>query len=128
MVEVLQAERRPLPAIHLVSGRATSLEQLSQLPMAAGVKGAHAVEAPARDYDVDHFRGDPSRAKRLLGWTPRTSIEEGVRRMVAAFSDEVGAPASPSSHMSAQHQAPVSATRTRGPCDNPSGGQRMGSG
>ena len=42
-----------------------------------------------RPLEVDHLRGDASKAKRELGWSPKTSFEELVREMVEA---ELGTP------------------------------------
>jgi GDPmannose 4,6-dehydratase len=45
------------------------------------------VEVDPRYYrptEVDTLVGDPSKARRLLGWSPRTSLEEMVVEMVAA--------------------------------------------
>ena len=35
-----------------------------------------------RPADVFYLRGDSSRAKEELGWTPRTSFEEMVSKMI----------------------------------------------
>jgi GDPmannose 4,6-dehydratase len=35
-----------------------------------------------RPAEVDHLQGDASKARRVLGWQPRTSFDEMVRRMV----------------------------------------------
>ena len=37
-----------------------------------------------RPAEVDHLIGDPSKAKRILGWEPRTSFEQLIRLMVDA--------------------------------------------
>jgi GDPmannose 4,6-dehydratase len=37
-----------------------------------------------RPAEVDHLVGDYGKAKRLLGWEPRTSFEELIRLMVDA--------------------------------------------
>ena len=37
-----------------------------------------------RPAEVDQLIGDPSKAKRQLGWTPQTSFEELIRLMVDA--------------------------------------------
>jgi GDPmannose 4,6-dehydratase len=37
-----------------------------------------------RPAEVDHLEGDPGRARRLLGWEPRTSLPELVKMMVAS--------------------------------------------
>ncbi len=46
----------------------------------------HVVEDPKffRPAEVDLLVGDPSKAKKQLGWTPRTSFEDMVKLMVAA--------------------------------------------
>ncbi len=41
-------------------------------------------ESLKRPAEVDHLVGDPSKAKRELGWEPRTSFEELIRLMVDA--------------------------------------------
>ena len=41
-------------------------------------------EALMRPAEVDHLIGDASKAKRELGWEPRTSFEELIRLMVDA--------------------------------------------
>jgi nucleoside-diphosphate-sugar epimerase len=78
------ASGQELPAVHLVSGRGTTLGGLAALAIAAA-GGGRAVPAPERDYDVRRFVGDPTRAQRLLGWSATTGVEDGVRRLVAAF-------------------------------------------
>ena len=45
------------------------------------------VEVDPRYYrptEVDHLRGDPSKAQRVLGWTPSVSFEDLVTLMVDA--------------------------------------------
>jgi GDPmannose 4,6-dehydratase len=37
-----------------------------------------------RPAEVDHLIGDPSKAERILGWTPQTSFEQLIRLMVDA--------------------------------------------
>jgi GDPmannose 4,6-dehydratase len=44
-----------------------------------------------RPAEVDHLRADPSKAKRELGWEPRTSFEELVEMMVDADRVKVAA-------------------------------------
>jgi GDPmannose 4,6-dehydratase len=37
-----------------------------------------------RPAEVDQLRGDPAKAKRLLGWEPTTTFEELIRLMTEA--------------------------------------------
>jgi len=73
-----------LPPVHFTGGKGYSLPEIAALAVAAGDPHTSVRMAPPRSYDVTRFVGDPSRAKALLGWTARISLEEGV----AAFVDE----------------------------------------
>jgi len=88
IIHLLHDGELKLPPIHLVTGRPTTLKQLAELAITAGDGKSFMVEAPSRNYDVARFYGDPSRAREILGWEASTSIETGVSRMVAAYSDE----------------------------------------
>ena len=48
-----------------------------------------------RAVDVDELRGNPSKAKRLLGWEPATSFRELVELMVQAETDRHARTAKP---------------------------------
>lgn len=82
----LDEGRTDLPAVHLVTGRPTSLRRLAELAVAAGGRNAPIREAPPRRFDVERFWGDPRRARDLLGWKPLVPVEEGIARLVQAFA------------------------------------------
>ena len=42
-----------------------------------------------RPTEVDHLRGDASKAERKLGWKPRVSFEELIKMMVRADEADV---------------------------------------
>jgi nucleoside-diphosphate-sugar epimerase len=83
---------RALPPIHFVTGRQTSLGQLSELAIGLG-SGVVRVEAPARSFDVHRFCGDPRRAEALLGWRAATPLETGFARLVEAYRSAMREPA-----------------------------------
>jgi nucleoside-diphosphate-sugar epimerase len=74
-----------LPTLHLVSGVGTRLAELAHFAVATAGSGQIAMGQP-RTYDVERFVGDPERARRVLGWRARVNIEEGMRRLIEAFS------------------------------------------
>jgi nucleoside-diphosphate-sugar epimerase len=47
------------------------------------------VYGPARPYDVERFYGEPSKARKRLGFTARINIEEGVRRYVPELREHL---------------------------------------
>ncbi|WP_280553477.1 NAD(P)-dependent oxidoreductase [Halomonas sp. 25-S5] len=87
LTELLLAdEPAPLP-IHFVSGRPTTLGELASLAVRFAQSNSRVRLADPRDFDVARFFGNPARAKAQLGWQPRVRLEDGVARLVNAFSE-----------------------------------------
>jgi nucleoside-diphosphate-sugar epimerase len=76
----------PAP-IQLVSGVGTTLLELATLAKRLASAASPIHVAPPRRFDVTRFVGRPSRARELLGWTARTSLESGVGRLVRALRE-----------------------------------------
>ena len=75
--------------INIGTGIETSVNELHDcLTRAAGVSRA-AIHAPAKPGEQRRSVLDPSRAKRLLGWTPSIPLDTGLERTVAAFRAEL---------------------------------------
>lgn len=85
LIERLDGDGPLPPTIHLVTGVATSLGELAQLAMSIADAGGVANEHPARAFDVAIFEGDPTRSAEELGWRAEVSLEEGLRRLIAAM-------------------------------------------
>ncbi len=70
----------------IATGKAHSVKDLIQVAFdCVGLDwNKHVVIDPAlyRPAEVDHLIGDASKAKRQLGWQPKVSFEEMIRRMV----------------------------------------------
>lgn len=71
-----------LPIVHLVSGKATSLERLAELAWLAGDRYSEIRHESNFHYNVSCFVGDPSRAHRLLNWRTTIPIDRGIRNLV----------------------------------------------
>ncbi|MDF2234811.1 NAD-dependent epimerase/dehydratase family protein [Albimonas sp. CAU 1670] len=71
-----------LPPLHFVSGRGTTLEDLARSVSRHAAPGLEIVDAPARNFDVGRFVGDPSRALQELGWKAETDLEDRLARFV----------------------------------------------
>lgn len=84
-VEMLASGSGPLPTLHLVSGRGTSLPELAQIAIDAAGRGQMRV-APRRSYDVRSFTGDPRRAEQVLGWRVGIALEDGIADLVKRFA------------------------------------------
>lgn len=92
VIEAMEAGAADLPPIHFATGRATTLLELARLANRFGGGQSRITEAPPRSFDVSHFVGDPSRARTLLGWTPSTGLEDGLKQLVAEFKDLLRTP------------------------------------
>lgn len=85
---LLQAARRGPPGeiVNLGSGEEISLGELVELT--GKILGRRIVldpdRLPYRENEIRRFVGDHSRARRILDWRPRTGLEEGLGRTIAA--------------------------------------------
>ena len=66
--------------INLGSGAATTVNDVARLLSEITGKPLRATRKEARQSDVKHSRADVTRATKLLGFTPRTSLREGLER------------------------------------------------
>ncbi len=91
LIRMLANGKSP-PPIHLLTGRSLTLGELATLAVELARTEAPIVQAPPRLFDASHFRGDPSRALQLLGWTPRVSFPQGLARLIRDFRGELDVP------------------------------------
>jgi nucleoside-diphosphate-sugar epimerase len=88
-VEMLASGQGPLPVVHLVSGRGTSLPELADIAVRAAGRGSVKI-ASGRPYDVRSFVGDPARAEQVLGWRASIIPEDGIPDLVKRFAAMAG--------------------------------------
>jgi UDP-glucuronate 4-epimerase len=83
---VLAALDAPSPArydvINVAGGRAVTLRAFVSAVERATQRSAAVTRVPGRPGDVGGTFGDVSKAAALLGWAPRVSLEDGLRRTV----------------------------------------------
>jgi len=78
---------------NLGSGRATTINQLVRLlQRILGDEEFKPIYAPARQGDIRHSQADIGKAKRQLGFSPLTGLEEGLERLVSAETNLAVAP------------------------------------
>jgi UDP-glucose 4-epimerase len=71
------------PVVNIGSGRGVSLRELISLLTHILDKPIEVTYKPARDFDVRANVLDITRARSLLGWSPKISLEEGLSRHIA---------------------------------------------
>ncbi|NBU69978.1 MAG: NAD-dependent epimerase/dehydratase family protein [Bacteroidetes bacterium] len=82
VVDLIDQKKESLPPIHFLTGTPTTLGQLAAMAIKHGDTNARLLESPPRNYDVGRFYGSYERAKSLLGWEPKHSLEKTVIRMI----------------------------------------------
>ena len=79
------AAQAPGEAFNIAGGKAhTILDLVEMLNRLIGTKIPPTL-GPPRPGDVKHTRADIGKARRLLGWEPAVSFEEGLRRTVEHY-------------------------------------------
>jgi UDP-glucose 4-epimerase len=72
------------PVVNVGSGQPTSLRQLAEIVLTAVADPALEITLdPGRTFDVARTWLDVSLARTALGWTPRTTLTDGVARQLA---------------------------------------------
>jgi len=68
--------------INIGTGKETSINRLCEVFLRVGAKEhLKPVHEPARPGDILHSLADISRARKVLGYEPRVSLEEGIKRL-----------------------------------------------
>ncbi|MFQ5534594.1 MAG: NAD-dependent epimerase/dehydratase family protein [Sphingomonadales bacterium] len=77
-------------AINLGTGKQTRIQDLAQMIIAATGSSSKIVYGPRRDWDNSKTRqADISKARDLLGFEPAITVEEGIKRTVQWFRDNI---------------------------------------
>ena len=74
-----------IETINVVSGKGTTLKQLANLVKSISSKDIPITKGKTRDFDVDHFIGDPSHLKDVLGIRCDTPLSTGIERLINDF-------------------------------------------
>ena len=77
------------PVVNIGSGQGVSLRELISLLMHILDKPIEVHYKSARDFDVRANVLDITRARSILGWSPKISIEEGLSRHIAYLNQQL---------------------------------------
>jgi UDP-glucose 4-epimerase len=77
------------PVVNIGSGRGVSLRELISLLMHILDKPIEVQYKPARDFDVRANVLDIARARNILDWSPKVSLEEGLSRHIAYLKQQL---------------------------------------
>lgn len=88
-VKYLQSEKSSLPAIHLTTNSPCTLENLAKTILKVTKSDSRVDFYPPRNFDVTKFHGDLTRAKELLGWSPKHSLEVGLSNFIKSLQNNI---------------------------------------
>ncbi len=77
--------------VNLGNDREFTINELAKVVLRLTGSAARVVRQPLPTDDPQQRRPDLTRARTLLGWEPRTSLEEGLRTTIAYFREELAA-------------------------------------
>jgi UDP-glucose 4-epimerase len=94
IVRALTMTERHDSALHLSAGQGVAIRDVARLAAAAVGPGAYGLlqldAVPYREGEAMAYWADNTESRIRLGWTPRVSLEEGLRRTVAYFRGDTG--------------------------------------
>jgi UDP-glucose 4-epimerase len=96
------------PVVNIGSGRGVSLRELISLLTQILGKPIEVLYKPARDFDVCANVLDIARARKLVGWSPKISLEEGLSRHITHLQQQPATDEISTQKPKTKHQ-PVSA-------------------
>jgi UDP-glucose 4-epimerase len=76
-----------LPPLHLTTGIPTTLRELAQMACKANENKSTIIESVPRSFDVAAFYGDVIQTKKLIDWSAKISIKDGVSSLVKEFKN-----------------------------------------
>jgi UDP-glucose 4-epimerase len=88
-INLLQRGLRIPSAIHLTTGQPTTLRQVAEFACEITNNKSELLEAPARNFDVARFYGDPNLAYDILNWTSTIDIGHGITQLVNAYQQNI---------------------------------------
>ena len=71
---------------HLLTGKATKIVELPEIISRHLGKNVEVIYTEPRNYDVEHFYGDPSKAEEMLGFKAVMDIDEGIKLTIKRLS------------------------------------------
>jgi nucleoside-diphosphate-sugar epimerase len=64
---------------HFVTGKGTSVSELSKLVVDVTGSASNIIRIERKSFDVHKFIGDPAKSRKLLGFTSKTSLDDGLQ-------------------------------------------------
>jgi nucleoside-diphosphate-sugar epimerase len=82
---LLHEQCTSLPDMHILPGAPVAIEDLAALVLASTDSTSSVIFTAGRDYDVEHFYGDPRRMREVLNHECSISLESGLRQSIDLF-------------------------------------------
>jgi len=83
--EYLHNGKDSLPPIHILPGQGVDIKELANTVLEVTKSNSPIHYTSGRDYDVDHFYGDPGLLKEVLNTICDTGLQEGIKLTLRAY-------------------------------------------
>lgn len=80
--QALTSDLHGAHALNIASGKPIKIKELAELMIRLRRLSLKPVHAAPRPGDIKHSYADISKARKLLGWSPKTTLEEGLRMLL----------------------------------------------
>lgn len=86
LIALMDVQQNPGIAINLGNPQETAMEELANLVLSLTGSASQVVFKPLPQDDPRRRRPDITRAREILGWEPRVSLEAGLRNLIEWFA------------------------------------------
>lgn len=93
-----------IETMNVVSGKGTTLKQVANLIKSISCAEIPIIRGKPRDFDVDHFIGDPSHLESVLGIRCDTPLSTGIERLMNDFRASVNIRDVTATHVKTPHK------------------------
>ncbi len=93
-----------IETMNVVSGKGTTLKQLANLVQSISGTDIPITRGKPRDFDVDHFIGDPSHLEDVLGICCDTPLSTGIERLMNDFRASINIRNITATHVKSSHK------------------------
>jgi nucleoside-diphosphate-sugar epimerase len=93
-----------IETMNVVSGKGTTLKQLANLIKSISSTDIPITKGKSRDFDVDHFIGDPSHLENVLGMRCDIPLSTGIECLMNDFRASINIRNTTATHVKTSHQ------------------------
>jgi UDP-glucose 4-epimerase len=88
-IATMQWENKSYDVFNIGSGSETTIKDLAEMIIALTNSTSQIIYLPPRQGDIVYSRADVSKAKNILGWEAKVSLEEGLQKTIGFYQNRI---------------------------------------